>query len=90
MEYYDVYDDYYEFEQDYLDSIVDDVRPQRERLSVSPTALAIGGIAGFIIVFAFARSYLVPPKAEPHFRKAQEKHEIVNKTDEKSVEINEV
>ncbi len=90
MEYYDVYDDYYEFEQDYLDSIADEARPTPKKLPVSPAAMAVGGAAGLIITFALMRNSLTVPKAEPYFRKAKEKHRLVNKTDEKSVKINEV
>lgn len=84
--YYDEYDDYYEMEQDYIDSEVVDKVPQRQSVIFIP-ALILGAAAGLGITYIVLNSAFAPPKPDPYFRKAEEKHKLVNKTD---VKINEV
>ena len=84
--YYDEYDDYYQMEQDYIDSEVVDKAPQRKSVIFIP-ALILGAAAGLGITYIVLNSVFAPPKPDPYFRKAEEKHKLVNKSD---VKINEV
>lgn len=80
--YYNEYDDYYEMEQDYIDSEVVDKAPQKQSVIFIP-ALILGAAAGCGITYVVLNSVFAPPKPDPYFRKAEEKHKIVNKADTK-------
>ena len=80
--YYDEYDDYYQMEQDYIDSVVVDKAPKRESVIFIP-AIILGAAAGLGVTYIVLNAVFAPPKPEPYFRKAEEKHEIVNKADTK-------
>lgn len=80
--YYDEYDDYYEMEQDYIDSEVVDKAPQKQSVIFIP-AIILGAAAGCGVTYIVLNSVFAPPRPDPYFRKAEEKHEIVNKADTK-------
>lgn len=80
--YYDEYDDYCEIEQDYIDSEIVDKAHVKQSVIFVP-ALAIGAAAGLGITYIVLNAVFAPPKPDPYFRKAEEKHEIVNKDDTK-------
>lgn len=80
--YYDEYDDYYEMEQDYIDSEVVDRVPVKQS-SIFIPAIVIGAAAGLGVTYIVLNAVFAPPKPDPYFRKAEEKHEIVNKADTK-------
>ncbi len=81
--YYDEYDDYYEMEQDYIDSeVVDKVNEKKQPIVFVP-AIILGAAAGLGVTYIVLNAVFAPPKPNPYFRKAEEKHELVNKADEK-------
>ena len=80
--YYDEYDDYYEMEQDYIDSEVVDKAPAKQSVIFVP-AIVLGAAAGLGITYIVLNSVFAPPKPDPYFRKAEEKHKLVNKADTK-------
>ena len=80
--YYDEYDDYYEMEQDYIDSQVVDKTPAKQSVIFVP-ALIVGALAGLGVTYIVLDIAFAPPKPDPYFRKAEEKHELVNKADTK-------
>ncbi|MBQ7102102.1 MAG: hypothetical protein IJN81_10725 [Clostridia bacterium] len=80
--YYDEYDDYYQMEQDYIDSEVVDKTPQKESVIFIP-AIILGAAAGLGVTYIVLNSVFAPPKPDPYFRKAEEKHKTVNQADEK-------
>lgn len=85
--YYNEYDDYYEMEQDYLDSIVDQTVKPKNKITFSVPAMAIGATAGLAITY-IVLDIKSAVKPDPYFRKAEEKHEITNKADAKINEVN--
>ena len=80
--YYDEYDDYYEMEQNYIDSEVVDKMPQNQPVVFVP-AIILGSAAGLGITYIVLNIAFASPKPDPFFRKAKEKHKLVNKADTK-------
>ncbi len=81
-EYFQEYDDYHEFEQDYIDSVVvDKIDRQKKFLKPNVPALIIGAALGSGSVYIVLRNKLSPPKPDPYFRKPDAKHEITDKKD---------
>lgn len=82
--YYDEYDDYYEMEQDYIDSeVVDNITPNKKQSVIFIPAIILGAAAGLGVTYVVLNAVFAPPKPDPYFRKAEEKHKIVNKADTK-------
>ncbi len=80
--YYDEYDNYNEMEQDYINSEVVDKVPQKQSIIFVP-AIILGAAAGFGVTYIVLNAVFAPPKPDPYFRKAEEKHKLVNKADTK-------
>lgn len=80
--YYEEYDNYNEMEQDYIDSEVVDKAPVKQSVIFVP-AIILGAAAGFGTTYIILNAVFAPPKPDPYFRKAEEKHKLVNKADTK-------
>lgn len=81
-EYLQEYDNYYEFEQDYNDSVVTDkIKRQKNPLDANPLAMLAGAALGVGAVYIVFRNKLAPPAPSPYFRKPTAKHEITNEKD---------
>ena len=80
--YYDEYDNYYEMEQDYIDSEVVDKKQPKQSVIFIP-AIVLGAAAGLGVTYFVLNAVFAPPKPDPCFRKAEEKHKLVNKADTK-------
>lgn len=82
--YYDEYDDYYEMEQDYIDSqVVDNTTSNKKQSVIFIPAIILGAAAGCGVTYIVLNAVFAPPRPDPYFRKAEEKHKIVNKADNK-------
>ncbi len=81
-EYLEEYDNYYQFEQDYLDSVEEDLfLTKNGGKAISGSAMLAGAVVCAIGSYLFLRRKLNPPKAEPYFRHGDEKHKIVFEKD---------
>ena len=80
--YYEEYDNYNEMEQDYIDSeVVDKASPKQSAVFIP--AIILGAAAGLGVTHIVLKAVFSPPAPDPYFRKAEAKHEIVNKADTK-------
>ena len=71
-------------EQDYIDSeVVDKPNKHKKLPAVFAPAIVIGAAAGLGATYIVLNIAFAPPKPDPYFRKAKEKHKLVNKADTK-------
>lgn len=82
-EFYSEYDDYYEMEQDYLESVLDDTEAPPS-FNVNIPAMAAGAVIATLVAFVVLRKHMRPPMAAPYFRKIETEHRLITKTDNKT------
>lgn len=82
-EYYEEYDNYSEFEEDYIDNYVVDT-PTRKIPIISKFSFPImfvGAAIGAGACYLMLRKFLYAPQAQPHIRKPKQKSETVFEND---------
>lgn len=82
MDYYEEFDNYEEFEQDYLESVLDEI-PREQRFKINAPAMAAGAVIAAGVTFIILRKSLNPPMAEPYFRQPEKTQKTVKKADNK-------
>lgn len=82
-EYYEEYDNYEEFENDYVDNYVVDSELKTHPLlsKISFPMLFIGAAVGAGTTLILLKKYFSPPQAQPYFRKPSQKSEIISEND---------
>ncbi len=82
-EYYEEYDNYAEFEQDYIDNHVAEQTVRSDFLSsrISVPAILIGAASGAVIAGLVLLRHLRAPQAQPYFRKPGAKSETVSENE---------
>lgn len=82
-EYYEEYDNYEEFESQYINGYEEDTPLRSHPLlsKISAPALLIGAVTGACTALMLLKKYFLPPQAQPYFRKAEQKSETVYEND---------
>ncbi len=74
------YDDYYQFENDYNNSVVvDDISGYSHSGRLFAPAIIGGAVLGGAVTYAFLRHLIAPPAPDFYLRKPKEEHEITEK-----------
>lgn len=78
-EYYEEFDNYEEFEQDYIDNYVVDKTASSNALAdvISVPVLLIGAVLGAGAAYLLLHKFYGAPQAEPYFRTPKQTHQTV-------------